>query len=195
MKDNWTNKLPEHSPKNETWQQINDELFFDEWLDQKKGTLPVHKVKELSWDSIEKQLGPELKKPIFITVYRKKYWLAVASVLVLLTFGWWMVLPKENVEISYSTEVVKNNGITVKTTDLKAIDERCEELVVVCNTLEIKDLRSEIEALAGESEALREQTEVFGNDDAILKARQKIETQKAEMVKQLLELMNHENNS
>jgi hypothetical protein len=67
--------------------------------------------------------------------------------------------------------------------------------VVVCNTLEIKDLRSEIEALAGESEALREQTEVFGNDDAILKARQKIETQKAEMVKQLLELMNHENNS
>jgi hypothetical protein len=195
MKDNWTNKLPEHSPKSEAWHKIKDELTFDEWLVQKKGDLPVHEIKELTWDSIQNQLEPEPKESVFTAVYRKKYWLAAASVLVLLMIGWWSVSPEENVDISYSTEVAENTFTTVESTDLKAIDQRCEELIVVCNTLEVKDLRAEIEALANESEALQEQVEVFGDDATILRAQQKVETQKAEMMKQLLELMNHENNS
>ena len=195
MNDNWKNKLPQRSPKNVTWKQIEDELNFDEWIVQANKILPVHQVKNNAWDLIEKQLNSDVKKRVFAPVSRQHHWLAAASVFVLLTLGWWVVSPAENIEITHSTEVVINNEVKIETTDLKEIDERCKELVVVCNTLEVKDLRAEIEALSEESEALLQQAEIFGNDVKILQAQQKIEAQKTEMVKRLIELMDHENNS
>lgn len=192
MKDNWKNKLPTHSPEKETWQRIENELSFDEWM--AKQTLPTHEPKDLKWDGFGSGLKQE-NKAVFSITNAKKYWLVAASVLIISLLSWLVFSKNENRQVSYSTELQNTVKSNIESVDLKEIDKRCEEIKIVCNKLEIKDLRAEIEALSIESEALLEQVEVFGNDKAIINAQQKVEAQKAQMVKQLLELIDHETNS
>lgn len=195
MNDKWTNKLPDYEPENSSWQRISDRMDIDEWVNVKAENLPFHQPANSTWQNIEIELNTSEKKPVFKITKRRNYWIAAASVLIFLTIGWWIISPKENVQISYSTELIKDVNTNVKSADLRVIDERCEELVAVCNRLEVKDLRKEIEALSDESATIEEQVKVFGDDPTLINAQRKIETKKAEMVQQLLAMMNHETNS
>lgn len=187
MKSNWIEKLPQHTPPDDSWKHISDNLSFEDFLNEKKRQLPQHQPEDTTWSKIENRLPNFSEKRFRINTK----WLAAASILLFISTLWLLKIPKEDTKVSYSSESKTVKPVKSGDSNINEINRRCNEIKVLCKRPEIKELREEIENLDKENAAIEEQMELFGSDADLLAAQQRIQLKKAELAKEIIELMNN----
>ena len=188
--------LPEFEPKANLWNQIEHALDFEDLLQEKITQLPDYEPINEMWANVLERISAEKKaqKVVVFPVFIR--WVAAASVLLILGFGWYAYRSSEKIIISYSVE--KQNSIkpenTQNTSNIEAdaeafIEQQCAEVEVACMKPEVKELRQELAQLSTNQQELTAQMEQFGNDPALVQAQIKIENQKAEITKELINIL------
>jgi hypothetical protein len=188
--------LPEFEPKPNLWNQIEQALDFEDLLQEKIMQLPDYEPVIEMWANVleaistEKEATKTINFPIFIR------WVAAASVLLIMGFVWYFYRPSEEIMITYSVEkqsILKpeNNEHTsnIEANAEAFIKQQCEEIEVACMKPEVKELRQELAQLNTNQKELEAQMEQFGNDPALVQAQIKIENQKAEITKELINIL------
>lgn len=182
--------LPEFEPKANLWSKIEQTLDFDDLLEAKIKDLPEFEP-SIEWNKISVEKKPKtVKFPKFIS------WSIAASVLLALGFVWLFNKKSDEGVISYSVEkqVEIKSDLQASTTQAESeaeefINQQCEEVEVVCMKPEVKELRAELAELNLNQRDLETQIEQFGNDPALVQAQIKIENQKAQVTKELINIL------
>lgn len=186
--------LPEFEPKANLWSKIEQTLDFDDLLEAKIKDLPEFEP-SLEWNSILEEISVE-KKPKIVKFPSFIRWKIAASVTLVLGFVWFFGQKSDEGVISYSVEKqveIKSDlqaNISSSEGDAeKFINQQCEEVEVVCMKPEVKELRAELVELNLNQRDLETQIEQFGNDPALVQAQIKIENQKAQITKELINIL------
>jgi hypothetical protein len=186
--------LPEFEPKANLWSQIEQTLDFDDLLEAKIKDLPEFEP-SLEWNSILEEISVE-KKPKIIKFPSFIRWSIAASVLLILGFVWVFNKKSDEGVISYSVEKqveiqsdLQTNVSNSEGDAEKFINQQCEEVEVVCMKPEVKELRAELAELNLNQRDVETQIEQFGNDPALVQAQIKIENQKAQVTKELINIL------
>lgn len=186
--------LPEFEPKANLWSQIEQTLDFDDLLEVKIKDLPEFEP-SVKWNGILDEISTDknlkiVKFPSFIR------WGIAASVLLALGFVWLFNKKSDEGVISYSVEKQAEikSDLQASTTQAESeaeefINQQCEEVEVVCMKPEVKELRAELAELNLNQRDLETQIEQFGNDPALVQAQIKIENQKAQITKELINIL------
>jgi hypothetical protein len=187
--------LPEHEPRPDLWDRIDADLRADARIDRALDDLPVFEPKADSWA----QIAGHLEKPVIRSLRLSSWWVAAAASVALAVGLWFFLQPNsdEKVSIAYATEPVETElTITpeplVSSADLKAetfINEQCAQQTVVCQKLEVKELKQQLRELSSRKEAVAQELLVFGNDPALVQAQIKIENEQAEVTKELVRIL------
>ncbi len=188
--------LPEFEPKTNLWNQIEQSLIFEDLLQEKTTQLPEYEPINDIWANVLDEISSEKKasKVIVFPVFIR--WIAAASVLLVFGFGWYIYQPSDEISISYSVEkqsIIEPEN-TPNTSNIEAsaeafIEQQCAEVEVACMKPEVKELRQELAQLSTNQQELAAQMEQFGNDRALIQAQIKIENQKAEITKALIDIL------
>lgn len=187
MKSNWIKKLPQHTPPDNSWELISDKLSFEEFLNEKKQELPLHQPEEVNWNNIAKRLPKTSQKQFSVRI---QWMVAAASILLFITILWQIDTSNQKT-VSYTEETPSEKNIGTEQTDINEVNRRCNEIKILCKRPEIKELREEIENLDKENASIEEQMELFGTDADLMEAQQRIQLKKAELAKEIIELMNN----
>ncbi|GGD77752.1 hypothetical protein GCM10011514_47110 [Emticicia aquatilis] len=186
--------LPEFEPKANLWSKIEQTLDFDDLLEAKIKDLPEFEP-SIEWNRVLEEISVEkklktVKFPNFIR------WGIAASVLLALGSVWLFNKKSDEGVISYSVEkqveIKSDLQANVSTSESEAeefINQQCEEVEVVCMKPEVKELRAELAELNLNQRDLETQIEQFGNDPALVQAQIKIENQKAQITKELINIL------
>ncbi|GAB4037772.1 hypothetical protein [Spirosoma gilvum] len=195
-------QLPEYDPANNLWARIEADLQADEQIDRLVQELPIYEPKADLWQSIDVSLSvsePTIVRPLWTSL--QTYWAGLAAMVSLLMVGIWVFWPSESpekVRIEYATESIKP-ALPKKTTPThwptttkraeEFIAKRCAEEKAVCQRPEVHELRKQLTALTIKQQQIEQERGVFGDDPALLRAQTKLETQRAEVTKELLTLL------
>lgn len=186
--------LPEFEPKANLWSKIEKTLDFDDLLEAKVKDLPEFEPL-VEWNSLLEGISVE-KKSKFIKFPSSIRWGIAASIMLMLGFVWFFNQKSDEGIISYSVEkqVEPKTEIQASTAQAedeaeKFINQQCEEVEVVCMKPEVKELRAELAELNLNQRDLETQIEQFGNDPALVQAQIKIENQKAQITKELINIL------
>lgn len=186
--------LPEFEPKANLWSKIEQTLDFDDLFETKIKDLPEFEP-TVKWNGILDEISTDknlktVKFPSFIR------WGIAASVTLMLGFAWFFNQKSDEGVISYSVEkqveIKSDLQANVSTSESEAeefINQQCEEVEVVCMKPEVKELRAELAELNLNQRDLETQIEQFGNDPALVQAQIKIENQKAQITKELINIL------
>jgi len=128
------------------------------------------------WESVGK------KRPV-----RYIGWSIAATLLVGATIFFWPT-EKEKVTITYREENIAPDTLHVNTS-WSLIEESCRENVVVCESKEFIYLKTQWDDLRKESEALNQQEEAYGKNPAISRAKQKVESVKQHLEKEMMSMI------
>ncbi|MFY7911450.1 MAG: hypothetical protein ACOVO2_17940 [Emticicia sp.] len=186
--------LPEFEPKANLWTQIEQTLDFDDLLEAKIMDLPEFEP-SIEWNRVLEEISVE-KKPKTVKFPSLIRWGFAASVLLALGFVWLFNKKSDEGVISYSVEkqveIKSDLQANVSTSESEAeefINQQCEEVEVVCMKPEVKELRAELAELNLNQRDLETQMKQFGNDPALVQAQIKIENQKAQITKELINIL------
>lgn len=186
--------LPEFEPKANLWSKIEQTLDFDDLLEAKTKDLPEFEP-SLEWNSILEEISVE-QKPKIVKFPNFIRWSIAASVMLVLGFVWFFGQKSDEGVISYSVEkqveIKSDLQANVSSSEGEAekfINQQCEEVEVVCMKPEVKELRAELAELNLNQRDLETQIEQFGNDPALVQAQIKIENQKAQITKDLINIL------
>ncbi len=186
--------LPEFEPKANLWSKIEQILDFDDLLEAKVKELPEFEP-SVEWSSVLEGIS-DGKKSKFIKFPSSIRWGIAASVTLVFGFVWFFYQKSDEGIISYSVEkqVEPKTEIQASTTQAESeaeefISQQCEEVEVVCMKPEVKELRAELAELNLNQRDLETQIEQFGNDPALVQAQIKIENQKAQITKELINIL------
>lgn len=186
--------LPEFEPKANLWSKIEQTLDFDDLLEAKTKDLPEFEP-SVEWNSILEGISVE-KKPKIVKFPNFIRWGIAASITLILGFVWLSNKKSDEGVISYSVEkqveIQSDLQANVSTSEGEAeefINQQCEEVEVVCMKPEVKELRAELAELNLNQRDLETQIEQFGNDPALVQAQIKIENQKAQVTKELINIL------
>lgn len=131
-----------------------------------------------AWESIAKKARP----------VRYIRW-SIAAVLAIAAAIFFWPSNEEKITITYREEKVTPD--TVRTSNSwSLIEETCRANAVVCESREFIDLKTQWEELRKEGEALDQQEQVYGQNPAIQKAKQKVEAIKRDLEKEMLSMIN-----
>lgn len=186
--------LPEFEPKANLWSKIEQILDFDDLLEAKVKDLPEFEP-SVEWNSILAEISVE-KKPKIVKFPSFIRWGIAASVTLILGFVWLFNKKSDEGVISYSVEKQVEIKTEIQASTAQAeneaeefINQQCEEVEVVCMKPEVKELRAELVELNLNQRDLETQIEQFGNDPALVQAQIKIENQKAQITKELINIL------
>lgn len=186
--------LPEFEPKANLWSKIEQTLDFDDLLEAKIKDLPEFEP-SVEWNRVLEEISVE-KKPKTVKFPSLIRWGFAASVLLALGFVWLFNKKSDEGVISYSVEkqveIKSDLQANVSTSESEAeefINQQCEEVEVVCMKPEVKELRAELAELNLNQRDLETQMKQFGNDPALVQAQIKIENQKAQITKELINIL------
>lgn len=186
--------LPEFEPKANLWSKIEQTLDFDDLLEAKVKDLPEFEP-SVEWNRVLEGISVE-KKPKMVKFPSFIRWGIAASILLALGFVWLFNKKSDEGVISYSVEkqveIKSDLQANVSTSESEAeefINQQCEEVEVVCMKPEVKELRAELAELNLNQRELETQIEQFGNDPALVQAQIKIENQKAQITKELINIL------
>ncbi|WP_080059621.1 hypothetical protein [Spirosoma aerolatum] len=195
-------QLPEYDPADNLWDRIEANLQADELFTRLSHELPLHEPNPDLWNSIEANLSVSdtVKiRPLWQDV--RVQWASLAATVALLMVGIWSVWPAEmpeKVHIEYATESIKpvstqkstNTNWPATTSRTEAlIAKRCAQQKSVCQRPEVHELRKQLTALTLKQQRIEQEREIFGDDPTLLRAQTKLETQRAEVTKELLTLL------
>lgn len=186
--------LPEFEPKANLWSKIEQTLDFDDLLEAKIKDLPEFEP-SIEWNRILEEISVE-KKPKTVKFPSFIHLGIAASVLLALGFVWLFNKKSDEGVISYSVEKQVEIKLDLQASTTQAeneaeefINQQCEEVEVVCMKPEVKELRAELAELNLNQRDLETQIEQFGNDPALVQAQIKIENQKAQITKELINIL------
>lgn len=194
MSKNLNEILPEFEPKADLWSKIEQTLDFDDLLESQIKDLPEFEP-SVEWNRVLEEISVE-KKPKMVKFPKFISWSMAASITLVMGFVWFFNQKSDEGVISYSVE----KQVEIKS-DLQAsvgnsegeaeefINQQCEEVEVVCMKPEVKELRAELAELNLNQRDLETQIEQFGNDPALVQAQIKIENQKAQITKELINIL------
>ncbi|WP_266363028.1 hypothetical protein [Tellurirhabdus rosea] len=203
-------QLPDFDPRPDLWNRIAGELDAEATIDRAMLQLPEFEPAAEAWEALESRLAnvqmppfgemtasdgqsTEKIRPLWNRVPKRASILAAATVAGLL--GGWLYLtlePPETVTVTYSIEVAKPVQPKSAAPPIDArqlIAERCQEVKTVCEKPEVKELRTELADLDNRQAQLKEQLAVFGNDPQLVEAQARLQSQREEVTKELVELL------
>jgi hypothetical protein len=166
--------------------------------------LPQHEPDPNLWSRIEANLSdtPVIpigkSKPRRLSTWR---WAAVAAGIGLVLVGYWSVRQgqsdsTERVTVAYSVE--KSIASTPPAMNVHAeanrrteafIARQCLEQKPVCQKPEVHELRNQLVELKQEQTRIRKEMALFGADPALTAAQQRLENQRADVMKELVQLL------
>lgn len=194
--------LPEHDPDPNLWQRIEAGLETNAQIDRMLHALPQHDPDSRLWGRIEIDLNQTPVIPIGQKPTRMlgaMRWMAAA--IVVLISGYWLwqhesTPATERVTVSYSVEKSTQPAPAPTLANPEAnrraealIARQCAEQRPVCQKPEVHELRNQLVELKQEQARIGQEMATFGADPALMQAQAKIESQRAEVTKELLTLL------
>lgn len=213
-------QLPRHEPAPDLWARLDAELTDNETLDRALTTLPEFEPKTDLWSTLESELGDEPAESARQAVatsfkvirntgfgQRSIRWAAAASVTLALLGGYWFYqsnalvkLAGETVTVAYSVETtdalptdVVGEPATAQRADQDLevfINQACEQQALACQKPQVQDLRQQLADLDQRKAQIEGQLRVFGEDPDLVKAQVRIENERADVAKELVNILN-----
>lgn len=197
---NALDQLPSYPAPNEIWEQLEAELDREQTeqpLQVALRGLPSYDPPNMVWDKIEANLPQTGRTSTLRPIYR---WLGVAAAiaaLVLFSRPFFNEPSSTSIayqtSISYSTEVVDAQLLDRNWEDdesaFQEVDRLCKQHPFLCNIQDITDMRSELDELSNAKEALQTALGDYGTDQYLLKQMTKIELERTQLLKKLLNRM------
>lgn len=175
--------LPSYSPGSSVWDKIENDLEIKGRIDQ----LPTHKPKELVWENLEGELD-EAK----VGVRKLRLAMAMAASFLVLVFS----VQFMQCEQEQAPEIMMMAGVdTLKSDwsdddeDMQLIKEMCKDYMAVCEQPDFKKLENELGELNAHKEELLNMVSEFDEESSYGPMLAKIETQKTELMKQMIEMI------
>ncbi len=193
--------LSSYSAPDDIWSQLEEELNREAKeapLQVALRALPSYDPPAAVWDQIETQLPSTTKVRTLRTVTLRWAGLAAAALaLLLLARPFWQATGPESIAfettVSYRTETVDARLLDRDWTDdeqaFAQVDELCERHPFLCKLQDITDMRSELNELTQAKEALQTALGSYGTDQHLLKQMTKIELERTQLLKKLLNRM------
>ncbi len=198
-------QLPEYDPHPDLWARIEADLLADEQLGRAMQTLPDYEPKADLWDAIDHDLQADetLKiRPLWSQPKTRSLWAGLAAAAVVVLVGSWLFFrpePTETVRMEYAIEQTDSANPTKiqsidrqSSADVRAeefIAQQCAEQNIVCQRPEVHELRNQLTNLTEEQHRLDREQQIFGDDPALVRARIKLENQRADVTKKLITLL------
>ena len=205
-------QLPQHDPAPDLWARLDADLSADETLDRALTTLPEFEPKADLWAAVNDRLNsPEPRSDeLPFRIWRNTGFgqrvirgAAAASVLLGLLGGYWLYQrtgSSETVTVAYSvetTDVLPTDARPESTTEQQAdqdfevfINQACEQQVLACKKPEVQNLRQQLAELDQRKAQIDGQLRVFGEDPDLVKAQVRIENERADVAKELVNILN-----
>lgn len=183
------NQLEEVEPRFTAWEELSTRLAFEDQLTAQVNHLPEVEPKADVWRRIEPRL--DAVKPLW-----PRHWRTLAAAAsVIFAVGlmiWWNQQATQKVTIAYSTESTAGWVSTVpeaKETDKAEafIAESCQRKSVICTTPDFRDLKGELDELNAQKNRIEREIKTFGEHPDLVRAQIKIENQRAEITKELVQ--------
>ncbi len=195
--------LPEHEPDPNLWDRVEARIQADATLNRAIEQLPEHEPDANLWERVEADLSDAKVVPIGRGATRSLgtvSWLAGAVAAMLVLAGGWLYLNQtsadERVTVAYSVEQVKTQATDLPQPQTESVrrDEafivrHCAEQKPVCQKPEVHELRSQLVELKQEQARLGKEIALFGADPALVRAQTKLESQRAEITRELVTLL------
>jgi hypothetical protein len=184
MAKSLNDKLPQYSPPESVWENIEQGLN-DAPLQQALSQLPTYEPPVQTWFDIAAQLPQQ----------QRNWWQYAAAAVVVLVVGiggYLTIKPaNENATIAYSQEkinpktmVTTNPTIEQQYAHLQAL---CQKRVTVCEKPEFKNLKQELDDLTAAGNQLKEALGDYNTDAALSAQLSEIERERADILKKLNE--------
>jgi hypothetical protein len=193
-------QLPEHDPRPDLWNRIDQSLNDQEDTQEKSfhyalDNLPEYEPDLGSWTAIESQLK-ETHVPNYFpfTIHQSMgQWAAVAAV-VIMTGSWLLIrsASTEQVHMEYAIETARPTPALpaqVSSGEEAFIARQCAQQLPVCQRPEVHELRNQLASLAIEEQRIQQEQQTFGDDPALIRAQIKVANQRAEVTKELITLL------
>ena len=198
-------QLPEYEPHPDLWARIEADLLADEQLGRVMQTLPDYEPKADLWDAIVRDLRadePAKIRPLWLQPSTRSLWAGLAAAAVVVLVGSWLFFRAEATE-TVRMEYAVEQSETTNSTDLQPTDrqlsadvraeefiaQQCAEQNIVCQRPEVHELRNQLTNLTAEQERLDREQQIFGDDPTLVRARVKLENQRADVTKELITLL------
>ena len=193
--------LPSYAAPDGIWAKLEEELnqeAKDAPLQVALRGLPTYEPPAAVWDQIETQLPSTGKLRVLRSSNMRWIGLAAAAVaLLLLARPFWQSTSSQAIAyettVSYRTETVDARLLDRDWTDdeqaFAQVDELCERHPFLCKLQDITDMRTELQELTQAKEALQTALGSFGTDQHLLKQMTKIELERTQLLKKLLNRM------
>jgi len=183
------NQLEEVEPRATAWEELLARLAFEDQLMEQVNGLPNLAPNDDLWGRIEPQLDEV--KPLWYQLWPS--WVAAATVVFAVGLGvWWNGQSTQKVTIAYSTELMAD----WKSTEVKIdpfssaeafIAESCQRKTAICTTPDFRDLKGELQELNAQKARIEHEIKMFGEQPDLVRAQIKIENQRAEITKELVQ--------
>jgi hypothetical protein len=173
--------LPEYSPSNEIWHQIEAKLN-DEILQKSIERMPVYEPEEKVWQEIEQQLSPK------IIGFKPLKRASVAAVLVLF-FGFYFLYNFDNQALVYSEENIDQSVLLNPADDSDKQYEQiiafCKTQTYVCENPDFKTLKTELDELQIASNRLKEAIGQYNTEAQLTEQLTDLEQQKTIILRKM----------
>ncbi len=193
--------LPEYQPPSTVWEEIDMELERDlskEKLLSELKELPSYDPPQKIWKNIARKLSAR-KNPGGVKVVLLGRWKRMgsiaAAVVVLLTVTWWLQKKKQTSEIrlSYSVETVDDELLKRDWNDdedgFKQIEAICRNHKFISDRPDFKQLREELEELAGAKKALEQAIGKYGTGVELINQIKSIELERTDILEKMVDKM------
>ena len=174
--------LPKYSPESKVWDKIEDDLEIKGKIDQ----LPTHRPKDLVWDNLENELD-EVKGG----VRKLRIAMAMAASFLVLAFSvqFMQCEQEKSPEIMMMAEAETVKSDWADDEDMELIKEMCKDYMAVCEQPDFKKLENELGELNAHKEELLNMVSEFDEESSYGPMLARIETQKTELMKQMIEMI------
>ncbi|NBB22771.1 hypothetical protein GVN20_25675 [Runella sp. CRIBMP] len=182
-------QLDEVEPRATAWEELSARLAFEDQLVEQVNSLLELEPNDDLWGRIEPQL--DVVKPLWYQ--RWPSWAAAAAVIFTVGLGiWWNGQPTQKVTIAYSTELVADwESTDVEINQPREVEafiaESCQRKSAICTTPDFRDLKGELQELNSQKARIEHEIKMFGEQPDLVKAQIKIENQRAEITKELVQ--------
>jgi hypothetical protein len=183
------NQLEEVEPRVTAWEELLARLAFEDQLTAQVNHLPEVEPKADVWNRIEPRL--DAVKPLW-----SRHWKTLAAAAsVIFAVGliiWGNGQTAQKVTIAYSTESAVDWKSTIPAVRGPEnaevfIAESCQRKSTICTTPDFRDLKGELDELNAQKIRIEREIKTFGEHPDLVQAQIKIENQRAEITKELVQ--------
>jgi hypothetical protein len=186
-------ELPGYVPTSGIWDNIENDLEFDELLNKKLTELPTYAPNPHSWKQIESFLDNEMT--LKFNSYRTNTirWVSTAAALVLsfIIIKAIVQFYRNTEKITYSEEIQDINPLTTVDANkekmaINFLKEQCKTRSDICTSPEFQSKMEELYKLEMELDKLTVKERQYGTSEILIKSQIKIINFRSRLIKELI---------